>query len=135
MGIRTFHVFALTITKLIDFYSQCIFLLFFCLPTFLINMNQNVIAKLTLPHGNIIRESSLCSGLQKILCFQYKVLDKNTNAQHFLTTVGCLFSKCVHCDMRLLGEKNSTLLSFLDGFGIAVPVFCYKKIPTQSSIV
>ena len=53
------------------------------------------------------------------------MLDKNTNAQHFLTTVGYIFSKYVHCDMRFLVEKNSTLLCFLDGFGISVPVFSY----------
>ena len=42
------------------------------------------------------------------------------------------FSKYVHCDMRFLVEKNSALFCFLDGFGIAVPVFSYKKHPTQS---
>ena len=31
----------------------------------------------------------------------------------------------MHYDMRLLVEKNSALLCFLDGFGIAVPVFSY----------
>ena len=53
------------------------------------------------------------------------MLDKNTNAWHFFTTVGKIFSKYVHCDMRFLVEKISALLSFLDGFGIAVPVFSY----------
>ena len=33
--------------------------------------------------------------------------------------------KYVHCDMRYLVEKISALLCFLDGFGIAVPVFSY----------
>ena len=51
--------------------------------------------------------------------------DKNTNARHFSTTVSYIFSKYVHCDMRFLVEKISTLLYFLDGFGIAVPVFRY----------
>ena len=32
--------------------------------------------------------------------------------------------KYVHCDMRFL-VKNSALLCFLDGFGIAIPVFSY----------
>ena len=53
------------------------------------------------------------------------MLDKNTNAWRFLTTVGYIFSKYVHCDMRFLVKKNSALLCFLDGFGIAVPVFSY----------
>ena len=39
--IRTSHGIALTITKLIDFYSQGIFT-FFCLPPFSIEMNQNI---------------------------------------------------------------------------------------------
>ena len=52
------------------------------------------------------------------------MLDKNTKAQHFLTTFGYILSKYVHCDMRFLVEKNSTLC-FLDGFGIAVLVFSY----------
>ena len=51
--------------------------------------------------------------------------DKNTKAQHFLTTFGYIFSKYVHCDMRFLVEKNSALLCFLNGFGIAVLVFSY----------
>ena len=37
-----------------------------------------------------------------------------------LTTVGYIFSKYVHCDMRFLFVKISTLLCFLNGFGIAV---------------
>ena len=65
----------------------------------------------------------------------YSVLDKNTNAWDFKTTVGHIFSKFVHCDMRFLVENNSALLCFLDGFGIAVLVFSYKKHPTRSSIV
>ena len=36
-----------------------------------------------------------------------------------------IFSKYVHCDMRFIVEKISALLCFLDGFGIAVPVFSY----------
>ena len=53
------------------------------------------------------------------------MLDKNTNARHFLTTIGYIFSKYMHCDMRFLVEKNSVLLCFQDGFGIAVTVFSY----------
>ena len=53
------------------------------------------------------------------------MLDKNTEAQHFLTTVCYIFSKYVHCDMRFLVEKISALLCFLDGLGIAVPVLRY----------
>ena len=63
------------------------------------------------------------------------MLETNTNARHFLTIVGNIFSKYMHCDMRFLVEKNSTLLCFLEGFGIAVPVFSYSKHPTRSSIV
>ena len=33
------------------------------------------------------------------------------------------FKKYVHCDMQFLVEINSSLLCFLCGFGIAVPVF------------
>ena len=39
------------------------------------------------------------------------------------TTVGYIFSKYVYCDMQFLIENISALLCFLDGFGIAVPVF------------
>ena len=53
------------------------------------------------------------------------MLDKNTKAWHFLTTVRYIFSKYVHCGMRFLVEKISALLSFLDGLGITVPVFSY----------
>ena len=53
------------------------------------------------------------------------MLDKITNAQYFLTIVGYIFSKYVHCAMRFLVQIISTLLCFLDGFGIAVPVFSY----------
>ena len=63
------------------------------------------------------------------------MLDKNTNAWHFETTVGKIFSKQVHCDMRFLVEKISALICCLDGFGIAVPLFSYLKRPTRSSIV
>ena len=62
-------------------------------------------------------------------------LTKNTNARHFQTTVGYIFSKYVHCDMRFLVEKNSALLCFLDGFGILALVFSYKKHKTRSLIV
>ena len=53
------------------------------------------------------------------------MLDKNTNAQHFLTTVGYTFSNFVHCDIPSLVEKISALFCFLDVFGIAVPEFSH----------
>ena len=55
------------------------------------------------------------------------MLNKNTKVRHFQTTVGYIFSKYVHRDMymRFLVEKNSALLCFLDGLGIAVPVLSY----------
>ena len=53
------------------------------------------------------------------------MLDKNTSAWHFETTVGYICSKYVHCDMRFLFEKISALLCLVDGFGIAFPVFSY----------
>ena len=53
------------------------------------------------------------------------MLDKNTNAQHFQTTVGYMFSKYMHSDMRFLVEKTSALLCFRHSLGIAVPVFSY----------
>ena len=43
----------------------------------------------------------------------------------FKTIVGYIFSKYVHFDMGFLVEKINALLCFLDGFGIAVPVFSY----------
>ena len=43
------------------------------------------------------------------------MLDKNTNARHFYTAVGYIFSKYKHCDMRFLVEKNSAWHCFLDG--------------------
>ena len=46
-----------------------------------------------------------------------------------------IFSNYVHCDMRFLDVKIGALLCFLNGFGIAVPVFLYWKHPTRSSIV
>ena len=65
---------------------------------------------------------------------EHKVcLTKTTHVIFKLLLV--IFQKYVHCDMRFLVEKNSTLLCFLDGFAIAAPVFSYKKHPTQSSIV
>ena len=50
---------------------------------------------------------------------------KNINTGHFYTTVGYIFSKYVHCDMRFLVVKISALLCFLNCFGIAVPVYSY----------
>ena len=51
--------------------------------------------------------------------------DIKTNAQHFFTTGGYIFSKYVHFDMQFIVEKNSPLLCFQDGFGITIPVFSY----------
>ena len=42
-----------------------------------------------------------------------------------LLSVIYIFSKYAHCDMQFLVEKISTLLCFLDGLGIAVPLFSY----------
>ena len=53
------------------------------------------------------------------------MLDENTNIRHFQTTVGYIFSKCLHCDMQFLDVKIDALLCFLNGCGIAVPVFIY----------
>ena len=53
------------------------------------------------------------------------MLDKKTNARHFYTTVSYIYSKYVHCNMRVLVEIISALLCFLDGFGIDDPVFSY----------
>ena len=50
-------------------------------------------------------------------------LTKQTNIRYFLTTVGYIFSKYVNCDMRFLDVKLGALLCFLNGFGVAVPVF------------
>ena len=51
------------------------------------------------------------------------MFDKNTNVRHFQTTVVYIFSKYVHFDMRFLDVKIGVLFCFLNGFGIAVPVF------------
>ena len=53
------------------------------------------------------------------------MLDENTNIRHFETTVGYIFSNYVHCDMRFLDVKIGALLCFLNGCGIAAPVFIY----------
>ena len=53
------------------------------------------------------------------------MLDKNTNKRHFKLLLGNIFSKYVHCDMRFLDVKIGALLCFLNGCGIAVPVFIY----------
>ena len=53
------------------------------------------------------------------------MLDKNTNIQHFKTTVVNIFSKYVQCDMKFLDVKKGELVCFLNGFGVAVPVFIY----------
>ena len=63
------------------------------------------------------------------------MLDKNTNIRHFFPTVFNIFSKYVHCDMKFLDVKIGKLVCFLNGFGIAVPVFMYKIHPTRSSFV
>ena len=74
--------------------------------------------------GRLFELSSLCSGLQNLLWFQYK---DHTACLTKIPT-HCIFkllSKYVVCDMRFLVEKISVLLCFLDGFGIAVPVYSY----------
>ena len=53
------------------------------------------------------------------------MLDKKYQPTAFSNYCRLYFSKSVHCDMRFLVEKSSTLLCSLDGFGIAVPVFSY----------
>ena len=40
-------------------------------------------------------------------------------------SIGYIFSKYMHCDMRVIDEKISALLCFLDCLGIAVPVISY----------
>ena len=45
-------------------------------------------------------------------------LDQNTNILHFLTTVVCIFSKYVYCDMQFLDVKIGALFYFLNGSGI-----------------
>ena len=53
------------------------------------------------------------------------MLDKNTNMLHFKTTVGYMFSKLVHCDMRFLDVKIGASLCFPTGCGIAVTIFIH----------
>ena len=53
----------------------------------------------------------------------------------FETIVVYIFPTNVHCDMRFLEVKIGALFCFLNGSGIAVPVFIYYKHPTRSSIV
>ena len=49
------------------------------------------------------------------------MLDKNTNIQHFRY----IFFNYVHCDMGCLDIKIGALLCFINGCGIAVPVFSF----------
>ena len=51
------------------------------------------------------------------------MLDKYTNIRNFQTTVVNIFSKFVHCDIKFLDVKIGELVCFLNGFGIAAPVF------------
>ena len=53
------------------------------------------------------------------------VLDKTINVEHVKTAVVYIFTKYVHCDMRLLVIKINALLCFLNDFGIAIPVLSY----------
>ena len=81
-------------------------------------------------HGKIIRVIFPCSGLLNFFCFQYNghkvCLTKHTNAQHFQTTVGYIFSKYVYCDMWFFNRKQiAHCVAFLTVFCIAVPVFSY----------
>ena len=57
------------------------------------------------------------------MCLTKKI--QNTNAENVNTTVGQIFSKYVHCDVRFSVVKIYSLLCFLNGFGIAVLVFVY----------
>ena len=119
-GIIISHGIALTITKLISTFEG---FLLFCLPLFL---ERQLKAKIILPHGKILKVTLPLFWL-KILMISIaraqSVLDKNTNIEHVKTTAG--FQKYVHCDMRFLAVKISTLHCFLNCFVIAVPVFSY----------
>ena len=53
------------------------------------------------------------------------VLDKKSNAEQVLSTVGYIFSKYMHFGMRFLVIKISALLCNLNGVGIAVSVISY----------
>ena len=60
------------------------------------------------------------------------MLDKNTNKknQHVLTTVGYIFSKYVHCDMRLLVVKNKCIAFFA-----IYTVFGFLSLETTRSAI
>ena len=53
------------------------------------------------------------------------MLDKNINAWHFKVLSDIYFQSMCIVTCNFLGEKISALISFLNGFGIAVPVFSY----------
>ena len=119
----------LTITKLIDFYSQGIFTFLFVTVFNWNELERHLIAKLILPMGSFKELSSLCSGLQNYFWFQYKehkvCLTKIPTNDIFILLSFIFFPKYVICDMGFLDVKLGILLCFLNGFGIAVPVFIY----------
>ena len=69
---KTSHGITLTITKLIDFYSQGIITFLFAAVFNSNEPERQFIGKLILPTGTFKKLSSLCSGLQNFFWFQYK---------------------------------------------------------------
>ena len=55
------------------------------------------------------------------------MLDKNTKRTAFLNYNLLYIFKICAFDIRFLVEDLSAMLCFLDGFGIAVPVFSYLE--------
>ena len=80
-------------------------------------------------HGDILRVIFSLLWFTKFLMVSIQraesVLDKNINIWRFKITVGYIFPKYVHCDMRILDVKIGALFCFLNGFGTAVPLFIY----------
>ena len=57
---------------LLDFYSQCCYTFLFATVFNSNEPERQLIAKLTLPHGKILKVIVLCSGIQSFFWFQYK---------------------------------------------------------------
>ena len=101
--IRTSHGIALTVTKLIDFYSQCIFTFLFATVFNWNEPERQLIAKLTLPHRKKIRVIFPLFWFTKfIMVSRQRALwawqKYQTDGIFKLLSIN--FSKYVHCDMR-----------------------------------
>ena len=78
--------------------------------------------------GRLYELSSLFSGLQNFFLFQYtehKVCLTKIPTHSIFKLRSVIYFKICALWHAILVKKSSALLCFLDGFGIAVPVFSY----------